>query len=188
MRKRVFGRHLKRDTNERKALFKNLMTELVLHEKITTTEEKAKSIRGQVEKLITKAKRKGAQSEYLLQPYFSSEAVKKIITDIAVRFANRPGGYTRIVKLGNRFNDNASMAVIELVDRKEEVVNNHPVAKKNQKAVEPEVTDLDEIQEAEIVAEEPKKRSVKKAAAKPEKKAEEKEKAKKQKQKVSKGK
>lgn len=154
MRKRVFGRHLKRDTNERKALFKNLMTELILHEKIITTEEKAKAIRGQVEKLITKAKRKGQQSEYLLQPYVSTEAVKKIITDIALRFADRMGGYTRILKLGNRFNDNASMVVIELVDRKEAVVYT-PTARVKE-AID-DIDDIDEIQEAEIVSEKPKK-------------------------------
>jgi large subunit ribosomal protein L17 len=157
MRKRVFGRHLKRDTNERKALFKNLMTELVLHEKISTTEEKAKSIRGQVEKLITKAKRKGQASEYLLQPYVSSEAVKKIISELAIRFATRPGGYTRIIKLGNRFNDNASMVIIELVDKKEVEIKKQDVS--------PEDLDLSaveqEIQEAEIVTEAPKKKVVK---------------------------
>lgn len=190
MRKRVFGRHLKRDTNERKALFKNLMTELILRERITTTEEKAKSIRGKVEKLITKAKNKGAQSEYLLQPYLSAEAVKKMISELGTRFASRPGGYIRIVKLGNRFNDNASMAVIELVDRKEEVVNNSPTTKKSEKVQEAEIDDLDEIQEAEIIAEEPKKKIVKKVTAKPVKKeaVTEKQKAKTQKQKISKGK
>ncbi|HSW88967.1 MAG TPA: 50S ribosomal protein L17 [Candidatus Saccharimonadales bacterium] len=194
MRKRVFGRHLKRDTNERKALFKNLMTELILRERITTTEEKAKSVRGKVEKLITKAKKKGPQSEYLLQPYLSADAVKKMIADVSVRFADRPGGYTRIIKLGNRFNDNASMAVIELVDRKEEVVNTFVKSNKDQKTQEEEIEDLDEIQEAEIVAEEPNKKTTKGTKEPKEKKAEkkekvtEKEKAKTQKQKVSKGK
>lgn len=157
MRKRVFGRHLKRDTNERKALFKNLMTELVLHEKISTTEEKAKSIRGQVEKLITKAKRKGQAAEYLLQPYLSSEAVKKVISDLAPRFADRPGGYTRLIKLGNRFNDNASMVIIELVVRKEIAVTKQPEGKKEDLDIE----DLEQVQEAEIVTEEPKKKVAK---------------------------
>src|SRR5579871_1191914 len=111
MKKRVFGRHLNRDTNERKALFKSLMTELVLHERITTTEAKARAIRGQVEKLVTKAKRKGQQAEYLLQPYVSAEAVKKLLSDLAPRYVDRPGGYTRIIKTGNRFYDNASVAI-----------------------------------------------------------------------------
>ncbi len=156
MRKRVFGRHLKRDTNERKALFKNLMTELVLHEKITTTEEKAKSIKGQIEKLITKAKRKGQQSEYLLQPYLSDEAVKKVITDIAPRFTTRPGGYTRLIKLGNRFSDNASLAVIELTERVA-LENKLQEVRKENKEETKEILEPGEIQEAEIVSEEPKK-------------------------------
>lgn len=151
MRKRVFGRHLKRDTNERKALFKNLMTELILREKITTTQEKAKAIRGQIEKLITKAKRKGQQAEHLLQPYVSAEAVKKLITDIGPRFVEKPGGYVRLIKLGNRFYDNASMVVIELVR------NNSESKVQNSELQENDIEMLEEIQEAEIVTEKPKK-------------------------------
>lgn len=117
MKKHVFGRHFKRDTNERKALFKGLMNELVLHERITTTEEKAKAIRGQVEKLVTKAKRRHEESRQFLQPYFSAVAVEKVIKELALRFADRPGGYTRIIKTGKRFSDNASMAIIEWVEK-----------------------------------------------------------------------
>src|SRR5690349_6198927 len=130
MKKKVYGRQFKRDANERKALFKNLMNELVLHERIQTTTEKAKAIRGQLEKLVTKAKRRKELSRQFLQPYFSSSAVEKVIFDIAPRFADRPGGYTRILKLGSRFSDNASMAVIEWVERpvKAEIVS-APVVK-----------------------------------------------------------
>lgn len=119
MKKKVFGRKLQRDTNERKALFKGLINDLVLKESIQTTLEKAKAIRSQVEKLITKAKRKGTLSTRLLQPYLSENAYKKVLEDLAIRFASRPGGYVRIIKLGSRFSDNASMAVIELVEKKE---------------------------------------------------------------------
>ncbi len=130
MKKHVFGRHFKRDTNERKALFKNLMNELVLHERIRTTEEKARAIRGQVERLVTKAKRKKELSRQFLQPFLSSMAVEKVIADLAPRFADRPGGYTRVLKLGSRFSDNADMAVIEWVERpvKAEIVST-PVVK-----------------------------------------------------------
>src|SRR5258708_472518 len=121
MKKRVFGRQLSRDKNERTALFKGLMTSLILEESIQTTEAKAKAIKGQVEKLVTKAK-KGQQAEYLLQPYVSSDAVKKLITDLGPRFAQRPGGYTRVIKLGNRFSDNAAMAVIEWVEKPTAIV------------------------------------------------------------------
>ena len=117
MRKKVFGRKFKRDANERKALLKGLMTDLVLKESITTTEEKAKAIKGSVEKLVTKAKVKGDGAVALLSPYLSVAAVEKVLHDLALRFANRPGGYVRIVKLGKRFGDNASMAVIEWVEK-----------------------------------------------------------------------
>ena len=117
MKKKVFGRQFKRDANERKALFKGLMSDLVMRESIQTTLPKAKSIKGQVEKLVTKAKVRGSQSRQFIQPFVSSDAVDKIITDLAVRFADRPGGYTRIVKLGSRFSDNADMAVIEWVEK-----------------------------------------------------------------------
>ena len=117
MRKHYFGRQFKRDANERKALFKGLMTSLVLYERIETTEAKAKAIRGSVEKLITKAKTRGAGAEQFLQPSLSAVAVEKVLTDLAPRFADRPGGYTRIIKKGRRFSDDAAMAIIEWVDR-----------------------------------------------------------------------
>ena len=119
MKKKIFGRQFKRDANERKALFKGLMTELVMRESIQTTLPKAKSIKGQVEKLVTKAKVKGPAARPLLQPYVSSQAVEKILNTLAVRFADRPGGYVRIIKMGSRFSDNADMAVIEWVEKAE---------------------------------------------------------------------
>lgn len=118
MRKQVFGRQLKRDTNERKALFKGLASSLVIHERIETTEEKAKAIKGYVEKMVTKAKNNDAtQAHRLLQAHLTNDALKKLLSDVAPRFADRQGGYTRIIKLGNRFSDNASMALIEWVVR-----------------------------------------------------------------------
>lgn len=117
MHKNIFGRQLKRDVNERKALFKGLMTSLVMHERIVTTEEKAKSIRGSVEKLVTKAKKKGIQARPLLLPYLHEDAVERLITDVAPRFSTRPGGYTRIIKIGRRFGDNASTVVMEWVEK-----------------------------------------------------------------------
>lgn len=119
MRKNVFGRQLKRDKNERKALFKSLMSALVLKERIKTTEEKAKAIRGQVEKLVTKAKKKGEAASSLLSSHLLPVAVEKMIKNVAPRFQNRPGGYTRIVKLGRRFGDNARMVLMEWVEPSE---------------------------------------------------------------------
>lgn len=123
MRKNVFGRQLKRDTNERKALFKSLMSALVLKERIKTTEEKARAIRGQVEKLVTKAKIKGEASRSILSAYLLPNALDKMIKEIAPRFKERPGGYTRIVKLGRRFGDDAMMVLMEWTELSE--IKNH---------------------------------------------------------------
>lgn len=117
MRKNVFGRQFKRDTNERKALFKGLMSFLVLQERIQTTEEKAKAIKPSVEKLITLAKRHGQNSTTFLHKYLTPPAIKKLIGDVAPRFNKRNGGYTRIIRAGNRFSDNAPVALIEWVEK-----------------------------------------------------------------------
>lgn len=113
MRKNVFGRKFKRDTNERKALFKGLIASLILDEKIKTTLEKAKAIKGDIDKLINKAKKSGKFAEYLLQPHLAFEPRQKVVKDIRLRFGDRNSGYTRIVRLGRRFSDNAQMALME---------------------------------------------------------------------------
>jgi large subunit ribosomal protein L17 len=118
MRKNVFGRQFKRDLNERTALFKGLISSLVIHEEIRTTEQKAKSVRGLAEKLVTKSRKEKLLAHSLLQPYLTPEALKKMISDIGPRFANRPGGYTRITKLPNRFSDNADMVTLSWVEKK----------------------------------------------------------------------
>ena len=117
MRKNVFGRQFRRDANERKALFKNLLTSLVLEERIKTSEAKAKAIKGAADKLITKAKKGGNEAFLALQPDVSHAAVTKLINDIAPRFATRNGGYTRIVKVGPRVSDNAAMVLMEWVEK-----------------------------------------------------------------------
>lgn len=116
MRKNVFGRKLKRDKNERKALFKSLMSALVLEGRIKTTEAKAKSIKGQIEKLITKAKKQTDSFYGNFQLYLSPSAVKKLVAEVAPSFAARQGGYTRIIRLNRRFADNASMVLIEFTE------------------------------------------------------------------------
>jgi len=163
MRKHISGRKLQRDTNERKALFKSLMSSLVLHESITTTEAKAKAVKGAIEKIVTKAKKQAKQAkqaERILRAHFSDSVLKKLINDIAPRFANRPGGYTRIIKLGNRLQDNAKMVKLEWVEKKEQRAKNLTL----KKDVE-EKTELPEgVQEGEIIREE--KKVTKKAQAK----------------------
>ena len=113
MRKNVFGRHLKRDKNERAALFKGLISNLVLNERIKTTEEKAKSIKAQVDKIITKAKKGEALARHLLQKQLPKKEIEKLILEIAPRFNGRQGGYTRIIRIGRRFSDNAQMVLME---------------------------------------------------------------------------
>src|ERR1035437_3466861 len=103
MKKNVFGRKLKRDKNERTALFKSLISSLVLNEKIKTTESKAKAIKPEIDKLVTKAKKGGNAARNVLQKSLSQPAVEKMLSQIGPRFSNRAGGYTRIIKLGKRF-------------------------------------------------------------------------------------
>lgn len=133
MRKNVFGRRLKRDKNERKALFKSLMSSLVLKERIKTTEGKAKAIKGRVDKLITMAKKDKVMAHHLLSPYLSLPALKKLTLEIAPRFTNRAGGYTRIIKLPSRFSDNAAMVLMEWVEGKVEKPELEETKKKEDK-------------------------------------------------------
>ena len=123
MRHRIAGRILGRDAGHRKALFRNLIRELYLHGRITTTEAKARAIRSDSEKLITKAKhgladggvRVHAQRQVVA--YLNDKTVaKKVFDEIAPRYTTRNGGYTRIIKLGKRQGDAADMAIIELVE------------------------------------------------------------------------
>ena len=113
---RVAGRNLSRYKDQRKALLRSLTTELVRHEKITTTLAKAKETRIVAEKLITHGKKGTLHHRRLaLSQVPNKLAVKKVFDELAPRYETRPGGYTRIVKLGPRQGDGAQMAVIELV-------------------------------------------------------------------------
>jgi large subunit ribosomal protein L17 len=115
MKKQVFGRKFKRDVNERKALFSGLISAMILKGRITTTEQKAKSVRGDLEKLVTKAK-KGEKGKLLLKKSLKPFEIDRMMNDIAPLFKDRNGGYTRIIKMGRRFGDNASTAILEWVD------------------------------------------------------------------------
>lgn len=118
MRHNVMGRKLSRDTNHRKALFRNLTTELFRHNRIRTTEAKAKSIQPIAEKLITLARRGDLHARRLAARDVTDPAVlQKLFAEIGPRAQNRPGGYVRIYKLGPRQGDAAPMALIELVDQ-----------------------------------------------------------------------
>jgi large subunit ribosomal protein L17 len=98
-------------------MFRNMATSLLIHERIETTVPKAKELRSIVEKMITLGKRGDLHARRTAASYlFSDEAVAKVFSDLATRFASRPGGYTRILKKGFRFGDGADMAFLELVD------------------------------------------------------------------------
>jgi len=113
---RVSGRRLSRYKDQRKALMRGLVGELIKHERITTTLAKAKETRIVAEKLITHGKKGNLHHRRLaLAQIPNKRVVEKVFDDIAVRYATRPGGYTRITKLGPRQGDAAQMAVIELV-------------------------------------------------------------------------
>lgn len=113
-----------RNSAQRKALFRNLVRELYLHERIVTTEAKARAVRGDAERLITKAKRGLAgesnrvHAQRQVVAYLNDKTVAKKVFDVfAPRYAERNGGYTRIIKLGKRQGDAADMVILELVDR-----------------------------------------------------------------------
>lgn len=118
MRHRNSGRKLSRTSSHRKAMFANMCCSLIQHELIKTTLPKAKELRGYIERLITVSKSDSVASRrYVFDRLRSKEAVGKLFTDLGPRFVERPGGYTRVLKCGNRPGDNAPMAYVELVDR-----------------------------------------------------------------------
>jgi len=121
MRHHVAGRILGRDAGHRKALFRNLVRELYIHERITTTEAKARAIRSEAERLITKAKRgvngNRVHAQRQLVAFLNDKTLaKKVFDEFAPRYASRNGGYTRMVKIGKRSGDAAEMVILELVD------------------------------------------------------------------------
>jgi len=116
MRHKVAGRKLGRSTAHRRALYRNLVTDLLGYEKIVTTEAKAKEVRGLAEKMITLGKKGGLHSRrQALSFIIDKGVVDKVFTELAPKYAERPGGYTRIVKLGPRLGDGAPMVQLELV-------------------------------------------------------------------------
>lgn len=116
MRHKKSGKKLGRNTKSRKALFKNLLTSFFLEEKIITTEAKAKAIKGEIDRLILRAKNPNLVNRRFIYAYLTKPAAaEKLIDDIAPRFPDRNSGYSRILKLGTRLGDQAAKARIELV-------------------------------------------------------------------------
>ncbi|MDP1726394.1 MAG: 50S ribosomal protein L17 [Bacteroidota bacterium] len=109
--------HLSRTASHRKSLLANMATSLIIHKRITTTQAKAKALRKYVEPLLTKAKDDSTHSRRVVFSYLKNkESIVELFGPIALKIGDRPGGYTRVMKLMNRKGDNAEMAIIELVD------------------------------------------------------------------------
>jgi large subunit ribosomal protein L17 len=122
MRHKISARKLGRTSSHRDAMFRNMVTSLFEHERIVTTKEKAKELRPIAEKMITLAKRGDLHARRQALSYIRSKnVVEKLFTEIQEQFADRKGGYTRILQTGVRKGDNASMAIIELVGYEEQI-------------------------------------------------------------------
>lgn len=176
MKHRVAGRKLGRTTEHRTALLRNLSTALFEKEKITTTLAKAKELRPFAEKLLTLAKKETLHARRLvLRHVHDKKVVAKLLDTLSARYAQRPGGYTRILKLGPRRGDHAEMAIIELVG-----VEGEAKAEKKSKAgkararkarparaaAQPEAAEAEAAETAEKPARKPARKTVKKAAKK----------------------
>ena len=135
MKHNIKNKKLNKNSSHRKAMFMNLSNSLIKHEQITTTLPKAKELRRFVEKIVTLGKKSNLQSRRkTISTLQDINMTKKVFDVLATRYKDRNGGYTRIIKLGNRFGDNAPLAVIEFVDRDEEAKgkDSGPVIEKNQ--------------------------------------------------------
>ena len=118
MRHRVGGRKLQRTSSHRAALFRNMAAALIKHEQITTTTAKAKELRPYVEKLITLAKKGGLSNRRLAHARLMDDTqLTKLFDVLATRYADRNGGYIRIIKAGIRMSDASPMSIVEFVDR-----------------------------------------------------------------------
>ena len=160
MRHRIKGRKLGRTTSHRMATLRSLSTALIKHKKITTTVAKAKQLRLFVEPLITKAKNDSVHSRRLVARHIQDkEVLKDLFSEVIPKIGDRPGGYTRVIKLGNRVGDAAEMAIIELVDyndvstKKPNKTKKAAAKKVEDKVVEKnEEAEIEEV-EAEVVEE-----------------------------------
>lgn len=156
MRHRIKGRKLNRTASHRAALLKSLTTSLLKYKRIKTTEAKAKEARSFAEPVITKAKKDDLHSKrQVMRVIHDKEAVKELYNEIIPKIGDRPGGYTRVVKLGNRMGDAAPMAILELVDYNESanVKAEQHSKKKEIKREKKEIPESQEVEDANVVEE-----------------------------------
>ncbi|MCA6074185.1 50S ribosomal protein L17 [Fulvivirga sedimenti] len=127
--------HLSRTAPHRKAMLSNMASSLILNKRITTTVAKAKELRKYVEPLLTKAKEDTTHSRRVVFSYLNDKgSVQTLFDEVATKIADRPGGYTRIIKTGNRLGDNADMCIIELVDYNELMLADKPAKAKTRRS------------------------------------------------------
>jgi len=168
MRHGKAGKKLGRTSSHRKAMFRNMVTSLLKHERIVTTEVKAKEIGRLTEKMITLGKRGDLHARRQAVAFIrSNEVVKSVFSEYAQRYANREGGYTRVLKLEPRAGDNAPMALVELVDR--------PITESKDKSPKTKAKKEEKAKKAPKAKKESKEKSPKAKEKKTEEKAEEKE-------------
>ncbi len=164
MRHRKSFNHLGRTSAHRKAMLSNMACSLIMHKRIETTTAKAKALKRYIEPLITRSKDDSTHSRRVVFSYLQDkEAVAELFREVSSKVADRPGGYTRIIRLGNRLGDNADMCMMELVDFNEHLLAEKAAAKKSssrrrrggsKKKVE-ETGDVETaVAEEEVVAEE----------------------------------
>jgi large subunit ribosomal protein L17 len=158
MRHRIKGKKLKRTASHRAALMNALATSLLKHKRIKTTETKAKEARKHVEALITKARKNDLHSMRQVMSHINDKAVvKELFSEIIPKIGDRPGGYTRVIKLGNRIGDAAGMAILELVDYND-VINAKAAEQKEKREArkaQKQAEKKQEISEAQVVEETP---------------------------------
>ncbi len=141
MRKRIKTKKLSRSTNQRKALFRQLVIALVEHEEIKTTKAKAKAVRSLVEKLITKGKKGTLHSRRLIQRFVVKRQIaNKIVEDLAKRYLKKPGGYTKLTLLGNRRGDNAPLVKLAFIPPKSKSTPTTPKPTKSVKKPAKKIT------------------------------------------------
>jgi len=160
--------HLGRTTSHRHAMLSNMATSLIISKRIFTTVAKAKELRKYVEPLVTKAKADNTHSRRIVFSYLQNKnSVKELFSTIAIKVADRPGGYTRILKTGNRLGDNAEMCMMEFVDFNEILGGGKLIAKEaapakrtrrgstkkeaGEVSTKAPVTSKDDIQDAEVI-------------------------------------
>jgi large subunit ribosomal protein L17 len=153
--------HLGRKAAHRKSMLANMACSLIEHKRINTTVAKAKALKQYVEPLITKSKDDSTHSRRVVFRYLKQkETIKELFGDVASKVASRPGGYTRIIKTGNRLGDNAEMCMIELVDYNEVYTNGKETKKTKTRRRKKTTTSVDEtpaVDEAQVIEETPAK-------------------------------